>query len=125
MEHYDITNKGKLEMEQQAYFTQEVDNGNSGPAIVIDWTLGNKQKVTLTGAPNCVVSFTAPSGCTTLTLKIVQGAGGGKTATWPGTVKWATPPGAPALSVAAGAIDIAGFYFDGASYFGIESSNFV
>ncbi len=102
-----------------------VDNGNSGTSKTIDWTAGNKQKMTLTG--NCEVSFTDPASTASLILVLTQDATGSRTVTWSGmTVKWAGGV-APTLSTAASSIDIVTFLYDvGADvYYGSYSSAFA
>ncbi len=103
-----------------AYFT-ETDNGNSSTADTIDWTLSNKQKSTLTG--NCTYTFTAPGGPCSLVLKVVQGAGP-YAITWPAAVHWAGGV-APTLTATNGRIDVITFYYDGTTYFGNYSQNYV
>jgi hypothetical protein len=98
-----------------AFFASEIDNGNSSTADTIDWKVGNKQKSTLTG--NCVYTFTAPNGPCNVLLKVVQDATGGRTVTWPASVKWSEGV-APYLSTVANAVDIISFYFDGTNYYG-------
>lgn len=104
-------------------FDLEYVNGNSGASKAITWANGNKQSIVLTGAPDCTVTFVNPAGPCHVTLKVTQGAGGSKTATWSGNFKWqdATPP---TLSTVAGAIDIIVFYFDGTYYYGVGALNF-
>jgi hypothetical protein len=103
-----------------AYFT-ETDNGNSGAADTIDWTLSNKQKSTLTGS--VTYTFTAPGGPCSLILKVLTGAGS-FTATWPGTVKWSAGS-APVITATAGRMDLICFYYDGTDYFGTFSQNYT
>lgn len=104
-----------------AYFREEVDNEDSGTADMIDWRLGNKQRSTLTD--NVTYTFDPPAGPTSLTLRLIQDTTGGRTATWPASVKW--PLGtAPMLTDAPNAIDIVSFYFDGTDYYGVRSPNF-
>lgn len=104
-----------------AYFS-ETDNGNSSTADTIDWKLSNKQKSTLTG--NCTFTFTAPGGPCSLILKLAQDATGSRLVTWPATVHW--PGGvAPTLTTTASRIDIITFYWDGTTYFGNSTLNFV
>jgi hypothetical protein len=124
MDIYGMTVRGPFGMAGDAYYTAEIDNGNSGAAKLINWTVGNKQKITLTGAPVATITFNNPGGCCTLSLRVIQGAGGSKTITWPVGIKWAnaTPP---TLTIAAAAIDMVAFYFDGAVYYGIASLNFA
>jgi len=102
-----------------AGFTQ-LDNGDSGAAKTVNWTLGNKQCVKMTA--NCTFTFTAPSHPGSLLLLIEQDASGSRVATWPAAVKW--PGGvAPTLS-SAGRFDLVAFYYDGTYYFGGSSLNY-
>jgi len=127
MDHYDIKNKGKLEMEQQAYFTTEVDNVPVAGACTIDWKLGNKQRITLPAGAT-VLTFLDPEGATTLTLRVIQGPGGG-TITWPGggKIKWSNNGTIPTLTATAAAVDLVAFYFDNyttGKYWGTACNNF-
>lgn len=116
----DIDNKPVKNM-QNASFQQEHDNGNSGTSDQINWNNSNKQLSTLTG--NCTFTFVDPNGPTNMLVRLVQDATGGRTVTWPASVKW--PGGtAPTLSTAANAIDIVSFYFDGTNYYGQAGLNF-
>lgn len=101
----------------------EVDNGNQGGTWTLDWTMGQKQKVTLTGDVTAL-TLTAPLGAANLLLRIVQDGTGSRTITWPSSVKWAggTPP---TLTAAGASIDIVSFYFDGAEYYGVASLAFA
>lgn len=103
-------------------FAEEVDNGDSGATDTIDWTVGNKQKSTLTA--NCVYTFSPePAGPCNLILKLVQGGAGSYTVTWPADVKW--PGGtAPTLSTGVGEIDFISFYYDGTDFYGQLAANF-
>jgi len=104
-----------------AEFNAIYDNGNSGTSKTIDWNNGNKQKITLTG--NCTLTFTAPSGPCSLQLIVVQDGTGGRTLTYPASVKWAG--GSPiTLSTAANSVDIVSFLYDGGSYYATGSTNF-
>lgn len=105
---------GTVTVSKTVTFYTEVDDGNSSTADTIDWTVGNQHKSTLTG--NCTYTFTAPSGPTSLVLKLVQDGTGSRTATWPASVKW---PAATAcvLSTAASSVDIVGCYYDGTNYY--------
>ncbi|GIW70312.1 MAG: hypothetical protein KatS3mg101_1059 [Patescibacteria group bacterium] len=98
----------------EAVFDAEYDNGNSGASATINWTNGNKQKLTLTG--NATLTFTNPSGACNLILKLVQDATGGRSPTFPSSVKW-VGGSAPTWSTAANAVDIVALYFDGTNYY--------
>ncbi len=101
-------------------FTQQSTTGDG--TTTIDWKLGNKFKFTF-GAQADTFTFTAPTNPCNILLMLVQDGTGGRTATWPGTVKW--PGGAaPTLSTGIAAIDIIAFYYDGTNYFGVESLDF-
>lgn len=103
-------------------FNSEVDNGNSGTSKNIDWTAGQKQKITSTGS--CTITFTAPLGPSNLTLRIIhENSVTAYAYTWPATVKW--PGGTKATTTnTANAIDVVSFYYDGTNYYGVGSSNF-
>lgn len=110
-----------LSVGETAYFASEVDNGNSSTADTINWSVGNKQKTTLSA--NCTYTFTAPPGPCNLVLKIVH-SGASRTPTWPVTVKW-MGGSEPTWSTVDGAIDIASFYYDGTSYHGMAGVGFA
>ena len=101
----------------------EYDNGNSGASFTINWQIRRNQKLTLTD--NCTLSFTDPEEPCNLILKLVQDATGGRTVTWPASVKWPDGGTAPTLTSAADAVDIIVFYFDGTNYYGNYSLNFA
>jgi hypothetical protein len=111
--------RSKLEINNTVSYTSEYDNGNCNGSITINWTNGNKQRVTRTG--NCTFGiFTAPGGPANLLLRVIHDAtGGGYTQSWygstPGKVKW--PSGvAPAPTNSNGAVDIVSCYYDGTDY---------
>ena len=107
------TMTGNLLMKSATYTLN--DEGNSSTAVTIDWTLGNKALVTMTG--NATLTFTAPTSACNVVLKIVQDATGSRTITWPAAVKW--PSGtAPTLTTTASAVDVVSFFFDGTNYYG-------
>lgn len=90
----------------------EIDDGNSGTADTIDFSIGRFHKSTLTG--NVTYTFTAPPRAQEVILRVVQGSGP-FTTTWPATVTW--PGGvAPKLTQTSGQIDVFSFYYDGAKY---------
>ena len=105
------------------YFDAETANtiGN-GATGVIDWTVNQKQKVTITGT-GITCNFTNPPGPCNLMLKVIQGDGSDVIGTWDTDIKWPsnTPP---VLSTGNGAVDIISFYFDGTNYYGVGSLNF-
>lgn len=89
----------------------------------IDWDGGNLFNFQF-GAFSETFTFTAPSAPGTFILKLVQDSVGSRTATWPGTVKW--PGGAaPTLTTTATTgTDIITFYYDGTSYFAVDTLDF-
>ena len=101
-------------------FTEQAASGDG--STTIDWKLGNKFKFTF-GAQNDTFTFTAPTNPCNIILVLIQDGTGGRTATWPGAVKW--PGGtAPTLSTGSAAVDLVAFYFDGTSYHGVASLNY-
>ena len=116
-----VTNIDDIEVQGHSYADGEVDDGNSSTADTIDWTSGQFHKSTMTG--NCTYTFTAPTGPTTLVLKIIQDATGSRLATWPAAVEWSGGT-APTLTTTANAVDIITFYYDGTNYFGFHAGDF-
>ena len=87
-------------------------NNTSGGAVTVNWTLGNKQKITM--GHNVTFTFTAPPGVASLTLFLYQDATGSRTATWPATVKWPSDT-APTLTTTASDLDIISCTYDGST----------
>jgi len=110
-----------IQVEQTITFQSVANNGTSGTSKNINWGNGQKHYVQMTG--NCTFTFTAPDGPGNFMLNLTQDATGGRTATWPATVKW--PGGtAPTLTATASAVDIIAFYYDGTNYYGQASLDF-
>ena len=107
-----------------ANFSAEYSNGSqAGPTYTVNWNNGQKQVITLTGNIT-TMSFTAPAGTGNFLLRVVQDGTGGRTITWPASVRW--PGGtAPTLSAGANAVDIVTFYYNGTNYYGVASLNFA
>lgn len=85
------------------------NGGNTSGATTVDLTSGNTHRYVLTGnwTPGFSGTFSA-SRAHSFTLFVVQDATGGRTITWPASVKWAydeTPLG----SSAANAVDVYSF----------------
>lgn len=81
----------------------------------IDWNAGNVQSLTLTSSPTLV--FSNPHAGAEYKLVLVQDGTGGRTVTWPASVKW--PSGtAPTLSSPANSTDVISFVYDGTNYLG-------
>ena len=104
-----------------AYFTAQTATGDG--TTTIDWKLGNKFHFTF-GAFNETFTFTAPSGPCSLVLWMKQDGTGSRTATWPAAVHWSGGV-APTLTTTASRVDIITFYYDGSTYFGNSSLNYV
>lgn len=84
------------------------NHGNSGTTETIDLVNGNNHRLVLDNS--CTLTFTGATngqGCS-FTLILIQDAVGGRTVTWPASVKWslATPP---SLSTGANDVDILTF----------------
>ena len=106
-----------------ANFAAEFDNGtwSGAPGKTVDWNSGQKPTAVLGIDPT--LTFTAPAGVGNFLLRVVQDGTGGRTVTWPASVKW--PGGtAPTLSSGANAEDIITFYYNGTDYYGVASLNF-
>lgn len=94
-------------------FPPEHNNGASGAAFLVGFASSLAQSLTLTA--NCTVALGGfVAGRTQWAqLKLIQGGGGGFTATIPGA-KTPNNGAGLTLSAAAGAIDIISIYWDGA-----------
>jgi hypothetical protein len=93
----------------------EFDNGASGAAKAIDFRVSNKQKISVSA--NTTLSFTPPTNPCNLTLKLVYA--GAFTVTLPTHKK----PSGVALTFSStnGATDILSIYWDGTSYYIMNS----
>lgn len=101
----------------------EFDNGTCITSKTIDPANGNRQKITLTNANTCALTFTNPVNATAdVRLKIVQstagsfngGISGGK---WPAAV-------IPTITQTSAAIDIISCYLDGTNAYCVPSQDF-
>ena len=90
-------------------FDTEYDNGNSGTAKTIDFSNGQKQKITFTG--NCTLTLSFPSGVGNYVLRGI-GNGTTYTLTWPGSAKFAS--GIAPLGPLTSGTAIYTIYYDGA-----------
>lgn len=103
--------------------SSEFDNGTCTTSKTIDPANGNRQKITLTNADTCALTFTNPSvGTADVRLKIFQSAagsfnGGISGGKWPAAVT-------PTITQTSGAIDIISCYLDGTSAFCVPSQDF-
>ena len=103
-------------------FQGEHSNSVTAGTVAIDWNIGQKQNLSITGTGN-TINFTNPLGICNLTLRVIQTLGIGVVGTWDSDIKWAGGS-APTLSTGNGEIDIISFYFDGTNYFGVASLDF-
>ena len=102
-----------------AVFTLQQISGSG--TVTIDWNLGNKVALTITGDVTLV--FKDPPKSANLLLKTQQDATGGHSLTFPSNVKWPDGMG-PNITDTPNAIDIFTFFFDGTDYYGIPSYNY-
>tara|TARA_Y100001938_G_scaffold130044_1_gene185623 strand:+ start:480 stop:974 length:495 start_codon:yes stop_codon:yes gene_type:complete len=114
-------NPSSMKSKKAITFQSEIQNYATTGTIAIDWSLSNKQALTITGTGG-TVNFTNPDGPCNLLLKVTQGDGN-DTTNWDSDVKWAGGS-APTLSTGSGNIDIISFYFDGTNYYGVASLAF-
>lgn len=104
-------------------FNSEISNGNSGSSFTVNWTSGSRQTLTINAA-TATLSFTAPIGVSSLLLRVVQDATGGRLVIWPSTVQWVS--GAPpVLSTGANAVDIISLYWNGTNYYSTYGLSFL
>lgn len=88
------------------------DNGNSGATITIDWSKGDRQKLTISAA--CTISYTGAVSGQVMTLLVVENGTGGFAVTLP-TSKW--PGGvAGSFTTTPNAINTLTVLYDGANY---------
>ena len=106
------------------YYSQTVVKGNCSGDVAIDWNEGNTQHCVLTG--NAVFTFSGGQSGANYRLILKQDAGGARTVTWPGTVRWGLG-GEPTLTTTGLKTDYVGFLYNGvdSSYDGIAfNANF-
>jgi len=114
-------NNNDIQAIKVASFNAEHDNGNSGATPTVNWNNGQKQRITMTAS--ATMAFVAPPGPCNVLIKIIQDGTGGRTITWPGTVRWPSAVSPPIQSGGANAIHIVAFYFDGTNYYGQSPGN--
>jgi hypothetical protein len=98
-----------------AIFNGEVNNGNSGSSITINFATGQKQKLTMTAA--CTVTISGMPGVGHYQLRIIQNATGNYAVTWAGISgsRWLGATSAPAVNLTANGETIVTFFYDGTS----------
>jgi len=104
-----------------ATFTLQTQSGVTG-AITVNWTNGQKHKVVF-GAGNITFSFTTPAETGNFILELTQDATGGRTVTWPATVRW-TNDIEPTLTTTGSRTDLFSFWWNGTYYLGMMAPNF-
>jgi len=109
MDDNSIENVDDIEVKGHSYADAEVTASAS-----LDWTKGNHQYLLVKGTTT--LTFTDPSGPTTLILRTKVDPAGG-TISFPASVKWSGGT-APTYSTGSGDIDVYSFYFDGTDYYG-------
>lgn len=121
----DTHHSGSIKVEKSVVFASEINLGNKGSASpVIDFRLGQKFRMTLTGS--FTASFIDPPGANSLTLLVIQDSVGSRTIRWPASVKWPSSGTIPTLSTQPNAVDIISFYHNGSSsYYGVASLLFL
>ena len=97
-------------------YTETLFTANTGTAFTIDLANGTVQYLTLTG--NCTYTFPTPVAGKSFILIQKQDGTGGRTVTWPASVKW---PGGTAPTLTSTASKADKFIFtavDGSSWLG-------
>jgi len=101
----------------------EYDNGVCTTAATISAANGQRQKVTLTNAQNCVLTFTQPvSGTKVIGLKVIQSSAG----SFNGTISGGKWPAAtvPTITATSGAVDFISCYLDGTNAYCAAQQDF-
>jgi hypothetical protein len=83
------------------------------PTVVVDWSRGNTQSVTLGG--NRALTFVNGEKGGKYFLIVKQDATGSRTVTWPSSVRWPGKNG-PTLTTTANKTDYVAFIYNGVSY---------
>ena len=109
---------------QEAVFVSEQTVTFNATTTTVDWTLGNKAKMTFGADDIGTFAFTNPSGPCNVVLQVVQDGVGSRVVTaWDADILWAGGS-APTLSTGVDAVDLIAFYWDGTNYFGVASLDF-
>lgn len=90
------------------------DAGNTSTALTINWNSGNSQKCTLTG--NVTFTFSNPVAGSWYSLECIQDGTGGRTMTFPSTVRWTNNSSAPTFVTTAARVTLISFYYTGTVY---------
>ena len=81
-----------------------VSTANATGATTLNLANGNVFNITLTGNATFTFSGATSGQACSFSLYLRQNATGGRTVTWPGSVRWSG--GAPTLTTSANAVDI-------------------
>jgi hypothetical protein len=91
-------------------------------SVTVNWNSGNVHSIALSTS-DTTFTFSNGQAGGEYDLILDQDATGGRTVTWPASVKW--PGGsAPTLTSAASSTDMVSFVYDGSSYFGHSTLNY-
>lgn len=94
------------------------DNGTSGS---VDWNNGSVQAITLDA--NKTITLANPIAGAVYTLEFVQDATGGRTVTWPASVKGEDGGAAPQPDATANRTTLVSLYFNGTNYLALDSGS--
>lgn len=109
----------QLSAGQNTIHFDELDNGDSGVELIVDWKKSNKQTMRLTD--NCELYFMNPDGATNLLLRVIQSDS--FNIIWPNNIMTINGNGIP-ITQTQDAIDIISMYFDGQYYYVLPANNF-
>jgi len=101
----------------------EYNNGTCTVAATISAAHGNRQKIVLTDAQTCALTFTQPaSGTASIQLKVIQSSAG----TFSGVISGGLWPSGtvPTITKATGAVDIISCYLDGVNAYCVATQDF-
>ena len=89
------------------------DAGNTSTALTIDWNNGNTQRCTLTG--NVTFTLSNPVAGSFYSLELIQDGTGGRTVTFPATVRWTNAASIPTLVTTAARVTLVTLYYTSSS----------
>ena len=98
------------------WFASEYNCGDSGTALTVDFSNGQKQRVRLTG--NATLTISPAPGVGHYQLRIIQDATGGRTLAFSGlsSSRWLGAASQPGHNTAANGETILSLYYDGANW---------
>lgn len=103
----------------------EFDDGDSGAAATIDWSVANKQTIVLTA--DAVLTFVPPAGTANLMLHVRQDGVGARVPSWDPAISWTGAAGPPTLTTTPGGEDLIAFLWRKRAlrFYGVMSPNFA